>query len=337
MSFTLVEKYQQLKQGSIAIRPYFDKSMSNMGLEEYGLSLYDGVFHEEQLACIEMNGIKRYVSGLNEFAPEVLLLPEEARTAKQKEIRILVAELEKQLVANILDPKDKDFWNKVRLLKPDNDEFWGKIAVRAGNEPVFLDPGKDVYDLIKLMAIEAGGFSLVARSYDEARSAAVPPKFFLDKYQETVSTTNELKKIKNKAVVSLQNLFDTNSTKLLYVAKVVDTNSVQYKKSTPNDVVYDNMDRFISGEGSEKNKKRAAEQFTSTCELDMETLKLRALIKDATFYKYIAIKSDGFIYHTESNTMMGRNSTDVLEYLKNPLNDQILDRIMKPVEKQWAS
>ena len=45
-----------------------------MGLEKYGLSLHDGVYHEEQLACIENNGIKRYVTGLNEFAPEIKLI-----------------------------------------------------------------------------------------------------------------------------------------------------------------------------------------------------------------------------------------------------------------------
>jgi hypothetical protein len=67
----------------------------------------------------------------------------------------------------------------------------------------------------------------------------------------------------------------------------------------------------------------------------METLKLRSLIKDATFYKFIATKSDGFIYHIESNAMLGRNPTDVLEYLKNPLNEQILNALMTLVEKYW--
>ena len=42
-----------------------------MGLENYGLSLFDGVTHQEQLACLEINGIVRYLTGLNEFAPEV--------------------------------------------------------------------------------------------------------------------------------------------------------------------------------------------------------------------------------------------------------------------------
>jgi hypothetical protein len=338
MSVTIVSTPYDVKSGAISVKPYFDSSVSNLGLEKYGLSLYDGVYHEEQLACIERNGISRYVTGLNEFAPEVKLIKDkEVREAKVKEIRSTVAQLERELAANIVDAEDPEFWNKVKLLKPDNQEFWNKISLRCGNEPVILDPNKDPYDLIKLYAIEAGGFSMVAPSYDMARSLAVPPKFYLDKYIDTVSTKTEVKKIKNKAISELDKLFNKNQNKLFYVAKVVDANSPQYKKSTPNDVIYDNMDRFINGEGIESNLRRAAQSFIDAVELDMETLKIKALVKDATFYKTIALKGDGFIYHTSTSTQLGRNVSDVVEYLKNPLNDTILMDIAKTVEKLWNS
>jgi len=138
-SITMVEKYPQNKKSSIAIRPYFDQSVSNMGLEKYGLSLFDGAFHEEQVACLEMNGIKRYVTGLNEFAPDVKELSLEDQEAKVKQIRIVVAQLEKELAANILDINDELFWNKVKLLRHDNDDFWNRIKIACGNEPVFLE------------------------------------------------------------------------------------------------------------------------------------------------------------------------------------------------------
>ena len=134
-----------------------------------------------------------------------------------------------------------------------------------------------------------------------------------------------------------QKLFDKNSTKLFYIAKAVDTASVQYKKHTPNDVIYDNMDRYINGEGIESNLRRAAQSFIDAVELDMETLKIKALVKDATFYKTIALKGDGFIYHTSSSTQLGRNVSDVVEFLKNPLNESILMDIAKKVEKLWNS
>jgi len=335
-NFTMVE-VRDSKKTTISVKPYFDNSVSNMGLESYGLSLFDGVTHTEQLACIERNGVVQYLTGLNEFAPEVKLIKhQDEREAKIKEIRTAVAELEQELAANVLDIDDPKFWNNVKLLKPDNADFWNKISLSCGNEPVFLDP-KDPFDRIKLYAIEAGGFSIVARSYDEARSKSVPPKFYLDKAQETAGTKTEYKKLKNKALSELQKLFDKNSTKLFYIAKAVDTASVQYKKHTPNDVIYDNMDRHINGDGTESNKERAAQGFLDAANLDMETLKIKAIVKDSIFFKYIINKTDGFIHHTQSGAILGRNISDVVEYLKNPLHEDILNDLNNKVEKLWNS
>ena len=132
--FTKVEVKTLNTPKKVSIKPYFDPAIENMGLENYGLALFDGVYHEEQLACLEKNGIKRYVTGLNEFAPDVKLIrnPEE-KEAKIKQIRKTVAELEKDLAANVIKVDDENFWDKVTLLKPNNDEFWGKISLRAGS------------------------------------------------------------------------------------------------------------------------------------------------------------------------------------------------------------
>lgn len=332
---TMVEKYPQNKRSTIAIRPYFDALVDNMGLQKYGLSLFDGAFHEEQLACLEINGIKRYLTGLNEFSPEVKELPAEEQEAKVKQIRAIVSQLEKELAANIVDPADKEFWNKLKLLKPDNFDFWDKIKIRCGNEPVYLEPDKDPYDLIRLYAIEAGGFSIVAKSLEEARRMPTPPKFYLDRLEETASIQTEVKKLRNKALAELQKLFDKNQNKLFYVAKVLDPNSAQYKKSTPNDIIYDNMDKYINGELVDKDKRKTGQRFLDAVNLDMETLKIRAMVKDSTYYKFIAAKADGFIYHMETTTMMGRTPSDVAEYLKNPLNEEILINLTKKCEKYW--
>ena len=336
--FTMVEinKAATARKTAIAIRPYFDSRMSNMGLETYGQVLFDGVKHQEQLACLEVNGVTRYITGLNEFAPEIKVLPNDDRAAKIREIRTAVAELEKDLAANVLDIEDKDFWNKVKLLKPDNKDFWNKIDIKCGNEPVFLDP-KDPFDRIKIYAIEAGAFSIIAKSYEDARSKAKPPKFYLDKEEETVMVRTEYKKMRNKALSELQKLFDKNSTKLFYIAKVVDINSTQYRKSTPNDIIYENMDMYINGEGGETNKERAAKSFIDAVNMDMETLKIKSIVRDSVFFKYIISKADGHIYHAKTNSLLGRNVSDVVEYFKNPLNEDILKDVTTSVEKLWNS
>lgn len=331
----MVEAYPQNKKSTIAIRPFFDSAVDNMGLQKYGLTLFEGAFHEEQLACLEINGIKRYVTGLNEFAPEIKDLSLEDQEAKIKEIRRVVSHLEKTLAANVVDPEDKDFWNKVRLLKHDNTEFWDKIKIRVGNEPLYLEPEKDPYDLIKLYAIEAGGFSMIAKSLDEARRSPTPIKFYLDRLEETASVKTEVKKLRNKALSELQKLFDKNQNKLFYVAKVLDANSAQYKKSTPNDIIYDNMDRFINGDLVDKDKKRCAQKFLDAINMDMETLKIKSIVKDSSYYRFISTKADGFLYDMETVTMLGRTISDVVEYLRNPLNEEILAKLTKKVENYW--
>jgi len=336
-NITVVEKDRAQKRTStVSIKPYVNSSISNMGLEKWEMAVFEGVVHEEVIACLEYNGIKRYVTGLNEFAPEIKVLSDEEQAAAIKEIRSTVAQLEKELASNVIDPKDEEFWNKVKLLRPDNSDFWEKIVLRMGNDPVFLDPTLDPYDLIKLRAIEAGGFSLIAKSLDQARNSA-SFKFYLDKYEETVSIKTEVKKLRNRALSELQKLYDKNANKLYLVCKVIDSNSTQYRKSTPNDVLYDNMDKYINGESVDKDKRKTASKFLEISGLDMETLKLRAIVKDANFYKVIATRGDGNIYHMKSGAMLGKTPSEIIEYLKNPLNEEILMDVIRNVEQHWNS
>jgi len=313
--------------GSISIRPYVNGESENMGLENYGYVIFPGTAQEEQLAAIERNGRVRYITGLDEYAPEVQNMDDpEKKAAVIKNIRAMVAEIEKSIATNVItDLEDPEFWNKVEVMKPNNTQFFEKITIRCTNEHQYLNPKKDVYDLIKLMAIEAGGFDIVAKSWEDAQSRAVPPKFYLDKEIDTISTRTEYKKLRNRATGMLEELFHKNPKKLLYVTKVVDTYSAKYKNATPIDTLYDQMDEWIQGNGAEQNKSRAAQLFINSAELDMETLKLKALVKDASFYKFLAPKPDGMIYHTKSSAMLGRNVADVVEYLKSPMHEDILN------------
>ena len=333
---TILEKYQEGKSKTIAIKPYFNPTKDNMGLEKYNMTLFDGVWHHENIACLERNGIARYVTGLNEFAPEVKMLEPSAKKAKIKEIRAAVVQLEKELASNVIDPNDKDFWNKVQVLRPDNHKFWEKISLKVGNEALFLDPVKDPYDLIKIYAIEAGGFSLVAKSLDACKKDG-GVRFYLDKARETASTRTGTTKLKNKALAALQNLYDGDSNKLLYVSKVVDANSTQYIKGTPLDILYENMDDYINGLGVERNKKRAAETFIKTANDSMEDLKIRAMIKDAMAYSLMSTKTDGYIYDKYSGNKLGARPIEVLEFLKDPKNDDTLQRYIEEMDELWSN
>jgi len=334
MSYTQVDTLQKNKKSTIAIRPYVDQNIENMGLEAHNMALFEGAYYEEQLACLEMNGVKRYITGLNEYSPDVKKLDDTRRKAKIKEIRQIVSELEKELAQNILNIDDEDFWNKVILLKPNNSEFWNKVTIKVGNEPTYLHLDKP-HDLIKYYAILAGGFSCIASSLDYARSVSKPPKFYLDKHDDTLNTTTSYTIILNKAISKLVDLSETNANKLLYIAKCLNNNSVSYTKSTLEKDIYKDMDAYVRGAGVESNKQRAAKSFIEIAEESMENLIIRSIVKDATFLKLIVYKSDGMVHMTKGDVILGRTNEDVIEFLKNPLNEDILDQLKEETDKYF--
>ena len=320
----------------ISIKPYVHEGAKNMGLEVYDMSVHGGVVHEEPIICLEQNGVKRYLTGLYEFAQEIKNLPETEKKAKIKHIRETVILLEKELASNIIDIKDKDFWDKVKIVRPDNYKFWDNLTIRMGNKPVFFSPKTKTSDLIKITAIKEGGFSMIAPSLEAARRAGGKFKFYLDKKEETISFKLEYKKEKNKALAALQKIYDKDQRKLFYMCKVLDHDSAKFKNNSPVDYLYEVLDEVINGNRGSKKKKESPTEFLRVAAFDPETLKLRAIISDSNFYKIIVRRSDGNFYHRMSSALLGKTYSEIMEYMKNPLNDKVLGKIMKEVESYWS-
>lgn len=322
--------------GTISIKPLVIKDKENFGLEKYNMVIFPNSTYTEDLACLEYNGTTRYITGLDEFAPEVQnLQDEEQKKITIRTIREIVSYLEKILASNNVDPKDPDFWNKVKKVRPDNEEFWSNIKIELTNTQKVLNPLKDANDLILLLAIEAGGFSGVAKSYEDAVSMPEFPKFYLDKRYATATVKAGLKKLRNKAIAQLDKVFNENYLKTFYIAKILDLNSSGFKKSTPKDIVYDFLDEYISGNSYETNKTKAAEDFLSLVDIKQEQLMIRAMVKDAILYHIIVTRPDGSMYYTKTNNFVGKNNLDVTAYMSNPQNDDIFQAVLNDIEKIW--
>ena len=95
------------------------------------------------------------------------------------------------------------------------------------------------------------------------------------------------------------------------------------------------MDKFINGQGIEGNLRRAAQTFLDVSNLDMETLKIRALVKDAMFYRFILIKATGWIETLDSGIRLGKVPSEVVDFLSNAENDEVLKSLMNKVEPYW--
>lgn len=332
----LKEKYSKL--GTVAIRPYCDRSKPNMGLEEYDYVVFPGTHQMEEMACVTYRGKLRYLNGLDEYAPEVKALKlsdKDAYEAKVKEIRTIIAELELEKTYNKVDPEDDEFWQKVQTFRPDNKEIWSEIKVKCNNDPIFLTPKTNTDHLLLILSIESGGFPLIGKSFEDCKTGSKSRKWYLDKQSDTVGTNVSISKTKNKALSMLDEMAEDNPRKLFYTAKLVDNNSMQYKNSTLQSVIYDNMDMFITGQGVEPKVKVAATRFLKFANMTMQELKIKAVIKDASFYKIIISKGDGMIHYPKGNIMLGKNVDEVYEKLNNPAHEDLLNQIFDAVEETW--
>ncbi len=325
----------KLPKTGISIEVY-DSGRENMGLEKYGMAVFPETTQTEPITCIMDGNKPRYVTGLDEFAPSVRAIknPKE-KAARIKEIRKVVAYLERILNSNIINPDDKDFWKKVETLGPHNSEFWEKAFIKVSNEPVYLNVQDNPMDLVRYYAAKNGGYSIIAKSWDDARTSAKPPKWYLKELNLTVVNKNESRKLRNKALSLLDDLYGKDKKRLMLVAKLSEIYGQQYNYNTPADVLYEQMDNFILGKGGDKNAVRAAQTFITHAERNMEDLKIRALCKDAGYFKVIISHADGHLYHAGTNSRLGRNLFEVVEYFKNPVNSDITERLLEEVERYW--
>lgn len=333
---SFVDQLRRYKSSDIVIKPYIDPEMprQNMGLEKYGQVLFEGTMHEQQLRCTIRNGITRYVTGLDEFADSVKDLPDGEREAKIKMIRETIVKLEKELYSENLDVDDPDFWNKTHF-SPTKSEYWSTVNFVIGNDGLTLDPA-DPHQLIKIIAAEAGGFDDVGGSYEEAKNSPFPPKFYLERRRDARVQEAKLKQIRDNAIFELFRIKREEPQKLFWYAKNLLPIANQYKKTDPVDIWYSDLSSFIEGVGIEKDKRKAPEKFLNMVMKDMDTIHIRAYVLEAAFQKKLITKADNKIYSKETNTLLGNNLEEVVEFLKQAVNQNELDVIQNQIDPIWA-
>jgi len=346
-------------RSNVAIKCFVNPNVSNSGLEKYGMSIFDGARQKDTIFIKEVTpgtltreAVYKVVNGLDETAPELMRLTDEEREAERKDIRETVATVHYMLFGgDKVDPslKNKDFWKQCSELAPTNVSFWGNdkeypqgFTLELTESGLFLDMTSPM-DILIERAIRAGGYkALVAPSLEDAYSwpFPTPPKFYLDKLENTAAINTEYRKIVNKAKSILDNLRDTDVEKLLLIARNFDPDPTQYKRSTPTDIVYLNMDRGIDGELWEKNKRMASQRFLDLSKLPTEELAIRSIVKCATKYRYLDHRIEdkqnrtGTIYFMEDGIPVGRTIEEVVSFLKNPLNQDILKRLKAKVDNE---
>lgn len=335
------KRKEESKAGFYYIRPYMRPGVANMGLELHDLILHEGTYQVEQLTCIETmpgSGVLRYVTGLDEEAPEIRRMEKTAQATARLQIRTNVAIIEKALTGNVLDVEDKEFWNKVVHLKPGNSKFWNTVRVTVDNFSKGLD-SSDPMDLLVICAIRAGGFSLIHKSKQEAESVSKPSKYYLDEAMETAVFDIAPVVLRNEAISILQTLKDKHPAKMALIAvaiRVTRNQTAFYNKNTPQETIYLDLDQFIHGQTDfEKAGYKASGEFIKFHKMENAALNSYVVTMDALARKSIIQKEDKEFYLLTDDTAMGKTKEDVLAFVENPANGSIAKKLLEMYQERW--
>jgi hypothetical protein len=284
---------------------------------------------------VERGDLVMYINGLNEFADDVQKMPEgEEKQAKIEDIRKTVQELEYKFGNHqVSSYDDPNFWSTVKYMDPFNASMWEKRTLSVSNIGEVLNP-KDKDDLITIKAIEGGGYSLVAPSYEEARKSSGKYRFYLDKEEITAEYTVSSTSKFFKCGTILNQLLEENPTKMFYLLKLLaQKHTSNYREKTPPKVLFEALTNYIQGNGSDK-KNVAIEKFLEYSEKSDGELKLRAYIKDAERTGVI-IFSEGQYVLREKGVILGTNIESVYKFFSAPSNADIYKDLRELVNVYW--
>lgn len=355
----IAPKIQRVR-GKISIRPY-SSGEEKMGLEVFKEALFPGTFQIDHIGMSERNGFKTYITGLDEQAPEVQLLPTEKKNAKIRSIREVVAYLENTIANNYevsiegcmdkFGTKEDDFWKKVTTFNssgPDKFDakgdristYWDNVELKVDNDGKILDLTNG-HDLVILHAIEAKGLSLVAPSLQIAIDEP-GYNFYLDQPEETSSIKTEFKKLRNKAGGYLESMLESDQRKLFFMSKMCAlTGSSLYKRGgatyTPPDQMYDDICNYLDGKTSEPDTRFTVKKFLDYYAQPIDELERRCVVKDATEMRLIEPRGDGSMYYSKASVSLGRTIEDMVEYLNSAQNEIVWETLSDEVQKHWAN
>lgn len=301
---------------AISIEPYFDPEIPNMGFEKYGLSTAPGSEVTEYISK-DRNG--RYITGLDENSPTVMYMEDlDEKKARLKEIKEVVIRLESIFGKNSLEAL--------------NDTLWGEFNIKLDYTGKSLDKTNPKDELL-YFAIKAGGFEAIAPSIEKAKEGDY--KFYLRQMEHDSDLKVERVKMINKAKAALTDLDETDSQKMLLVAKSVLAPNNEFTDKTPKSIIYDKLDQFIDGKIVKDNKKATVRHFLEAYKKSLNTLTIEALVKDALYFSFIVREGDGNFYNKQTEVRLGKTEKDIIKYLESPINQVEFENIKDRVDAKF--
>ena len=230
---------------------------------------------------------------------------------------------------DILDEREKDYFESqesglslekgdLSVYKKENN-FWEKFELILGKEEVILDLSNPIdYMKYKLILFLKNYFCF---SSDKINTRASYKYLVIDLNQEIEKQSNDFD-LKTEAYIRFAEL-KTSRKKMLDFLKLI---GKSFTSNVSDDVMKSEIAKFIES-------KNGAKQFIEI--LSDPNYEYKVLFRDALRIAEIVRKDK--IYYTKDLRELGRNEEEVIEFLSNPINQEIFIELQHKVKKNDGS
>ena len=138
---------------------------------------------------------------------------------------------------------------------------------------------------------------------------------------------------KGKAKAVLDEIYEEESGKIFYLAKVLTADGVRLRKKQGADKAYAMIDAYLDGKANVKRVTDAVAKFNEAAAYEKQELMVRAIVSDCVHYKMVYNRDKA--YYDRNGNNLGRNNEEIVQTLLDPANADIAKKLLEEVEKYW--
>lgn len=197
-------------------------------------------------------------------------------------------------------------------------QSWLKnYTIKVDHDITALDPKNVEHSFILHILKTFGGFGLIAMTDNAIDESAVNNfKFMVSDELSEVGNRVSKKEIKLNALTKLRELWLSNTNRLCLLANYIFPANVSVGDNKT--LAFDKLEEFITKTTGD------AELFLRVTELDPEYVQTVVMVKSAIHRGIIRKETDGQYSLHSSGTKLGRNEEEVIVFLTNPANRDLL-------------
>lgn len=200
---------------------------------------------------------------------------------------------------------------------PEGQEWLRNYTIKISHDLTALDPKNPEHQFIVFVLKQNNGMGLIAMNPEDIENAAINTfKFIVSDEMKEVGERVSKKEIKMSAYKKLMELYESNTQRLITLAKhIFPANSGIGENKQ---LAFDKLEDYISQNNVN------AEQFNRLCSQDPDYIATVVKIKTAIYKNVIRKGQDGLYYLYSTNTKMGRTEDEVIAFLTNVSNKDLL-------------